>query len=440
REASLYAAMDNNTNIISQRLQSISNADTTAPDTTSHLPSKSPDSKSTPTATPPESRTTIVGSPPIIVINFLRNGSNISKDEEQTVDFPDTLLNATILDMESELSKLTIELNNKTVVSKNISGKLFQLEDEKIKLTDKSNRIRLIAHNRNGLKTVSREITLTYRKELLKGLEAHELVKHVFGKKRSWAVIIGIDQYTKTKNGYIPLPYAVNDAKAVRECFIKSLGFAENHIITLTNRQATRKRIVEVLGDELPKKAGKDDRVIIYFSGHGDQEKVIDGRIGYLVPIDGEKDFLNSTCISMEKLKYISRKNPARQILFILDSCFSGIAGTVFKNGTDDTITKETRAQIEAFIQSGGRQIITAGKANQTAAMSEKWNKHSVFTYFLLRGLRGKADYNKDKVVSVRELQVYLESEVPKESKQLPQLFNLNNSEGQFVFYREDAY
>ncbi|MCP4213267.1 MAG: hypothetical protein GY765_01365, partial [bacterium] len=432
-----YAAKYNNSGIISLRLREIGSAEpTTAPVISPHISTQETESQATtPAETPPERKTSTTTSPPIIVINYLQNGKRTFDDLKQTVEFPDIHVNATILDKESGLSKLTISMNNNTVFSKNISGKEFKLKHQ-IKLQDKTNRILLIAHNRSGLKTVSREITLTYRNELLKGLDVHELAKRVFGKKRSWAVIIGIDQYTKTKNGYIPLPYAVNDARAVRECFIKSLGFAEDHIITLTNRQATRKRIEEVLGDELPKKTGDGDRVIIYFSGHGDQEKVNSGRFGYLVPIDGRKASLYSTCISMDQLRYFSRKNPARQILFILDSCFSGIAGTVFKKGTADSITKETREQIKAFIESGGRQIITAGKANQTAAMSAKWNKHSVFTFFLLRGLRGKADYNKDKVVSVRELQLFLETEVPKESKQLPQLFNLNNSEGQFVFYR----
>ena len=36
-----------------------------------------------------------------------------------------------------------------------------------------------------------------------------------FRKSRSWAVIIGISDYSKEKNGYAPLPYSINDAQAV---------------------------------------------------------------------------------------------------------------------------------------------------------------------------------------------------------------------------------
>lgn len=94
----------------------------------------------------------------------------------------------------------------------------------------------------------------------------------------------------------------------------------------------------------------------------------------------------------------------------------------------------------DGFIKSEGRQVMTAGGADETTVMSKEWNNHSVYTHYLLKGLRGAADYNKDKVISIRELQVYLDSTVPKEAKQTPQLFNLNNSEGQFVFYHEGEY
>jgi hypothetical protein len=47
-----------------------------------------------------------------------------------------------------------------------------------------------------------------------------------------------------------------------------------------------------------------------------------------------------------------------------------------------------------------------------------------------------EADYNKDGVVSVDELKVFLETEVPKEADQTPQVFNLGAGEGQFIFYR----
>ena len=100
-----------------------------------------------------------------------------------------------------------------------------------------------------------------------------------------------------------------------------------------------------------------------------------------------------------------------------------------------------TKAQVKLFMKSRGRQILTAGAASEKARMAQEWNGHSVFTYYLLQGLKGAkgADYNHDGVISVSELRVYVNAKVSEETKgkQNPQLYNLGDTEGQFIFYRE---
>jgi len=138
----------------------------------------------------------------------------------------------------------------------------------------------------------------------------------------------------------------------------------------------------------------------------------------------------------MRQVEDFSKKIPARQVLFILDSCFSGIAGAVYKKGSDQ-LSIETKNQIKAYIISEGRQILAAGKADEEVVMTADL-KNSMYTHYLLRGLRGEADYDKNRVISIHELQVYLESIFPnKIAKQTPQIFDLINSGGQFVFYPE---
>ena len=158
---------------------------------------------------------------------------------------------------------------------------------------------------------------------------------------------------------------------------------------------------------------------------------------GYIVPVDGRKDSLHSTTISMDQIYSFSELIPAKQILFIIDACYSGIRGTLHKKGD---LPPQTRQQVEMFIKSGGRQIMTAGTAEETVVMGPKWDGHSVYTYHLIQGLKGKADYNKDGVTTVRELQVFLDDKVPNDAKQTPQLNNLGMGEGQFVFYQEGAF
>jgi len=266
-----------------------------------------------------------------------------------------------------------------------------------------------------------------------KGEPLPKIVKRWFGKARSWAVVIGIDSYSK-ENGFEHLPYAVRDAKAVKQHLIENLGFAENRIKELYNKDATKKEILRILGDELPSEVTEEDRVLIFFSGHGMTREISKIKRGYLVPVDGNTESLHATCIPMTEINTLARQFPARQMLFIIDACYSGLAGIIKKSGK---LTENTREQVEAFIKSGGRQILTAGTSEETAKMGEKWNQHSVFTYYLLRGLEGEADYNLDEVVTVFELHNFLAAKVPVEANQNPQLRYMVEGEGQFVFYRE---
>jgi len=81
---------------------------------------------------------------------------------------------------------------------------------------------------------------------------------------------------------------------------------------------------------------------------------------------------------------------------------------------------------------------MTAGTADEKAVMGQKWNNHSVYTFYLLKGLHGEADYNQNRVISLTELQLYLKTYVPKEAGLTPQRITLDSSKGgEFVFYRE---
>src|SRR5262245_3478322 len=98
----------------------------------------------------------------------------------------------------------------------------------------------------------------------------------------SWAVIIGINEYTNTR---VPKrQYAVNDARSIHQSLI-TLGFRRDRIITLFDAEATKARIEGIIGDDLRHsgrvgvccaRQGKTDR-----GGSGEPE-------GYLLPVDGD--------------------------------------------------------------------------------------------------------------------------------------------------------
>ena len=238
----------------------------------------------------------------------------------------------------------------------------------------------------------------------------------------SWAVIIGINDYQHPR---IPkLRYAVNDARAVERTLLAQ-GFRPDRIVTLVDGEATKHRIESVLGDDLRRKVGPNDRVLVFFAGHGKTDALRSGEEeGYLIPVDGDPGGLFGSAISMTALRQISDRLPAKHILYIVDACYSGYA--VFNRSIADDL-------LEEMVKKPAIQILTAGRQQDQAQEREG---HGVFTQVLVRGLAGDAFTGKD-WVALEELGVWMKQRVFAESnrKQLPQFGNISG-EGQFVFTR----
>lgn len=243
---------------------------------------------------------------------------------------------------------------------------------------------------------------------------------------KAWAIVIGINEYEKVPR----LTYAVADAKAITDLLSKQ-GF---QVATLYDKQATRRAILSEL-DKLKKKVSRQDRVLIFYAGHGDEEKVEGGKeVGYLLPVDGEDNEITATAISMGYVQELAEALPAKHVLFLVDVCYGGIAGLKFRSPST-----QTEDYLRTITRERGRQLITAGGADQKAAEGPKW-RHSVFTYYLLEGLgKGDADLNNDGIIPASELYTYLERRVFDAAKlngheQRPEIYSLSAEKGEFVF------
>ena len=71
-----------------------------------------------------------------------------------------------------------------------------------------------------------------------------------------------------------------------------------------------------------------------------------------------------------------------------------------------------------------GSYSLTAASGSEKAQEDAKWGGHGVFTYYLLKGLKGEADYNKDKSISIKEIYEYVRDNVKRETNgaQIPKL------------------
>jgi peptidoglycan/xylan/chitin deacetylase (PgdA/CDA1 family)/TolA-binding protein len=245
--------------------------------------------------------------------------------------------------------------------------------------------------------------------------------------RESWAAVIGIDAY----QSWPKLRYATNDAQAVRDVLIQKYDFKPDHVFVLLDKDATRQSILSLLGDKLgnPDLVKHEDRVFVFFAGHGATRKLPSGRdLGYIIPVDADLTNYQGQAISMTNFQDIAEAIPAKHVLFVMDSCYSGLALT--RGGG----MAASQNYLQEITRRGARQMFTAGGSDQQVADNGP-NGHSVFTWTLLQALDGRADMNGDGVITATELAAYVAPAVSALSRQTPAFGNLVGSEGgDFIF------
>ena len=258
--------------------------------------------------------------------------------------------------------------------------------------------------------------------------------------RESWAVVIGINAY----KSWPRLAYAVNDAQAMRELLVRKYGFLPDHVTTLLDGEATREKILAALGDNLAdgRKVAHDDRVFVFFAGHGVTRKLPSGKSqGYIVPVDAAAQSFQSTAISMTNLQDASDAIPAKHVLFVMDACYSGLALT--RGGAAGAgATADRRQYLMEITRRQAREVLTAGGGDEQVADNGP-NGHSIFTWTLLQGLEGKADLDGDGAITATELAAYVAPGVSSLSRQTPAFGHLAGSEGGdlvFVLKPEDEF
>ncbi|MCD6374289.1 MAG: caspase family protein [Caldisericaceae bacterium] len=245
---------------------------------------------------------------------------------------------------------------------------------------------------------------------------------YIPGYKNSWALIIGINSYPK-----FPLSYARNDAEAIHKLLVDNFNFPKENISLLIDEAATRTAIIESFLRFTQEDIDPNDRIFVFFAGHGYTHAGKRGEVGYLVPVDGSPDKLASM-IRWDELTRNADLIQAKHMLFVMDACYGGLAITRSPGPGSMRFLK-------SMLQRFSRQVITAGKADEVVADSGgPIPEHSVFTGHLLQGLKGKAA-TPDGIICANGLMAYVYEKVAKDSnsRQTPH-FGFIDGDGDFIF------
>ena len=131
---------------------------------------------------------------------------------------------------------------------------------------------------------------------------------------KSWALVVGINDYNTVSD----FNYAVEDALAIKNMLINVFGFDRNNVRYLIDKEANQSNINKEFSNLL-KSAGKNDRVVFYFAGHGETEEmgIEEGDVGFLMPVDADVENLYFTAIDMVQLKRIAKLSKAETRILI---------------------------------------------------------------------------------------------------------------------------
>ncbi len=232
------------------------------------------------------------------------------------------------------------------------------------------------------------------------------------------AIIMGIQNYKRVPKA----EYANNDAQSFYDYAIRALGVKPENIKLLVDEQADEVEILSAFQNWLPVKVHKQKTdVYVYYSGHGLPSD--DGTSLYILPYGADKQFIAKTAINQQEIIAALQAVQPKSVTMFMDACYSGQIRT-----GENLITSSRPISIKSNAQVFPEEftVITASQSDQVASSSSDF-QHGIFSYYLMKGMEGDADQNKDNKITTGELRNYLSDMVSRKAisinrKQMPQL------------------
>lgn len=198
---------------------------------------------------------------------------------------------------------------------------------------------------------------------------------------RTYLVSVGITDYSAFPGKCPDLNLTVRDAGAVAELYRRN-GNAECEV--LLNQSATRVGIVKAIRQTFAK-AAPDDIVVLFFSGHGYPGGFCasNGKLGY------------------DEIRRAMAVSRCRNKMIFADACHSGALRVDPKaSGRADSDARNSNVML--FLSS----------RNTETSIERRGMDNGFFTTFLIRGLKGGADADRNRVITARELFDFVHREV----------------------------
>lgn len=190
------------------------------------------------------------------------------------------------------------------------------------------------------------------------------------------AVVIGIEEYRELPRS----EFSRSDAGVMKD-YLKALGFQERNITFLADASASLSDIKKSVESWLPNRVKPESTVFIYYSGHGAPDPA--NGDAYIVPYDGDPNYLHETAYPLKRLYERLGKLQAAEVMVVLDSCFSGTGGR-------SVIARGARPLVMAGESNGiapNMAVLTSTQGTQISTSSPE-KGHGLFTYYFLKAIK----------------------------------------------------
>ena len=235
----------------------------------------------------------------------------------------------------------------------------------------------------------------------------------------TYALLVGVSKYQKPE---LSLQYAHADAADFARLLQspRGGGVPKENVLLLTDEHATLAAIRNGFQDFLKRRATKKDTVIILVAGHGTVEKPGSGA-AYILGYDSDPQDLASTGLPVGELQALFADQLKRvgRVLLFADICKAGTIGSIQNTTVSADVQHlgDEEGDLFGLLASRPREVSREGP--------QFGGGHGVFSYFVMKGLQGAADANKDSAVDAAELIQYVAEQVPlaTDNKQHPREF-----------------
>ncbi|MEW6245313.1 MAG: hypothetical protein AB1555_01230 [Nitrospirota bacterium] len=234
-------------------------------------------------------------------------------------------------------------------------------------------------------------------------VDVDQLPKPGTGFKQPKAIGIAIGVETFRDAGMPDVKFAGRDAQVMAGHLRTLAGIPASRLKLLVNEQAMKDDLAEVFEEWLPPHTEPGTVAYVYFAGRALVEPVT-GAVS-LVPYDGVA-VSRSRLFSLRRLLDALSRASVQRAVVMLEVSLEPVPGADPGSGIEPMWDGEEPASRE------DKLMFMIGNRTLQEAHAYEQGRHGLFTYYLLKGLRGEADMDKNGVVQVGELCAYVRAQV----------------------------